>query len=549
MRPVFRDIQFSNGVLNWSLDVSWAYVRIKIYDSGNHLVLYPIKDKIHEAKYPTQFQTDFSGLIEGASYTAKLFGWCSDGRNSDIVQYPFVYHGPAVLSPNGGEEWNSASIHDIIWNFPSVPGNVMLQYSTDGGANWTMIATSTPNDGNFPWVLPPFAVTEHNCKVKVSDASDGLPWDVSDSVFTIYVCPDSVPPASSLVGFPSGPDCITLEWGAPSEDIGFTIYCDGCLCGSVPPFSPHAYTDSDLRVNHSYLYWIKGIDGWCESIPSNADTVFLGSKLLFPSSSNNYPVDQNLTDLTSLPNPDTADVEILYTSAYPSHHGEVEVRLKNPMIICGFNFLIKFSNLDLIDFHTGKISKDSILIGSNWVHYPVRECLIDTVGSLISQRGFNLLASRGQVGDTTLPDCKYLWVKAWAKDSLITPWPNYRTLFKFVVDAHCIPDSATDRTAYFYPTFGRLYSSYGDDPFRYHLGGLTVWWSVPGDANADSLVNLGDVTFLISYVYKNGHPPCIPEAGDANGDCAVNLGDVVFLIAYLYKGGPPPVPGCWHGKD
>jgi len=157
---------------------------------------------------------------------------------------------------------------------------------------------------------------------------------------------------------------------------------------------------------------------------------------------------------------------------------------------------------------------------------------------------------RGQVGDTTLSYSKYLWVQSWAKDSMITPWPNYRTLFKFGVNTYCIPDSTTDRTEYFYLTFGCLYNSMGQAiPFRYHIGGLTIWWSVPGDANADSLVNLGDITFMISYVFKNGPRPCIPEAADANGDCYPNLGDIVQLIDYLYKGGPAPLPGCWHGKD
>jgi hypothetical protein len=61
-----------------------------------------------------------------------------------------------------------------------------------------------------------------------------------------------------------------------------------------------------------------------------------------------------------------------------------------------------------------------------------------------------------------------------------------------------------------------------------------------GDVNVDEIVNLGDVVYLISYLYKGGPEPCPVEAGDVTRDGIVNLGDVVFLISYLYKGGPPP---------
>jgi hypothetical protein len=61
-----------------------------------------------------------------------------------------------------------------------------------------------------------------------------------------------------------------------------------------------------------------------------------------------------------------------------------------------------------------------------------------------------------------------------------------------------------------------------------------------GDANADETVNIGDVVYLIGYLYKNGPAPNPAVAGDVNRDGIVNLGDVVYLISYLYKNGPPP---------
>ena len=64
-----------------------------------------------------------------------------------------------------------------------------------------------------------------------------------------------------------------------------------------------------------------------------------------------------------------------------------------------------------------------------------------------------------------------------------------------------------------------------------------------GDTNGDGVVDLGDVVYLISYLYKGGPAPNPLEVGDATCDGVIDIGDVVYLIEYLYRNGPPP-PGC-----
>ncbi|UCB52836.1 MAG: hypothetical protein JSV10_01730 [Candidatus Zixiibacteriota bacterium] len=64
-----------------------------------------------------------------------------------------------------------------------------------------------------------------------------------------------------------------------------------------------------------------------------------------------------------------------------------------------------------------------------------------------------------------------------------------------------------------------------------------------GDCNGDGTVDVGDVVFLVNYLYKSGSAPEPVEAGDCNCDTTVDLGDVVYLINYLYKQGSPP-GGC-----
>jgi hypothetical protein len=59
--------------------------------------------------------------------------------------------------------------------------------------------------------------------------------------------------------------------------------------------------------------------------------------------------------------------------------------------------------------------------------------------------------------------------------------------------------------------------------------------------NADGIIDVGDVVYLINYQYKNGPVPFMLILGDVNRDQSVDISDVVFLINYLYKNGTPPI--------
>lgn len=65
---------------------------------------------------------------------------------------------------------------------------------------------------------------------------------------------------------------------------------------------------------------------------------------------------------------------------------------------------------------------------------------------------------------------------------------------------------------------------------------------LPGDANGDDVVNVGDAVHVINYVFKGGEEPIPFDAGDANCDTVINVGDAVHVINYVFKGGP--TPGC-----
>lgn len=109
----------------------------------------------------------------------------------------------------------------------------------------------------------------------------------------------------------------------------------------------------------------------------------------------------------------------------------------------------------------------------------------------------------------------------------------------------------TERTSQLAPGGGMSIdeiSSFGEDAegniYIVDLGGeVFKVISCRGDANGDGAIEIGDVVYLISYLYRGGPAPYPFVSGDVNNDGAVNLGDVVYLISYLYRNGASPFCG------
>ena len=113
----------------------------------------------------------------------------SDVSNSavnDISDATFTIGAPGsvkVTAPNGGESWTAGSSHNITWSSSNIT-NVKLEYSSDGGTKWTMIAASTTaSTGSYTWIVP--NISSSTCKVRISDVMNAAVTDNSNSNFTI----------------------------------------------------------------------------------------------------------------------------------------------------------------------------------------------------------------------------------------------------------------------------------------------------------------------------------------------------------------------------
>ncbi len=89
-----------------------------------------------------------------------------------------------LLHPRGGELWQSGTVRRVRWQGER-PMHIALDFSTNGGANWTTIADSlTASAGGWDWTIPD--VTSEQCLLRVRDTGDPSLTDVTPEVFTVY---------------------------------------------------------------------------------------------------------------------------------------------------------------------------------------------------------------------------------------------------------------------------------------------------------------------------------------------------------------------------
>ncbi|MCP4649664.1 MAG: DUF2341 domain-containing protein [PVC group bacterium] len=111
----------------------------------------------------------------------------TDGNRSEITNQSAGFFrirgGFTINVPNGDEDWVAKSDHTVMWQTRGTIAKIKLDYSTDNGLNWNLIAANVDNIGSYVWILPDAQTTE--AMVRVSDPDDSTVFDVNDAVFNI----------------------------------------------------------------------------------------------------------------------------------------------------------------------------------------------------------------------------------------------------------------------------------------------------------------------------------------------------------------------------
>lgn len=193
--------------------VAWA-------ESYNGTYFTIVKLAVKQAGNWTRYDVDPAAAVYAYSKPvmaitkAGLFGvWRSNSFVAGQLALGVVAADPSVTvtAPNGGESWAATTARSITWDTTGLMASVNIDYSTNGGTDWTRVASGTANDGEYSWTVPD--VLSSDCRVRVSD-SDGDPADASDAAFAITEAPAETVSAPAV---PVGPSA-----GGPGIRYTFT---------------------------------------------------------------------------------------------------------------------------------------------------------------------------------------------------------------------------------------------------------------------------------------------------------------------------------------
>ncbi len=115
--------------------------------------------------------------------------------NTDTVDTIHLTEWVEIQSPNGGEIWEFGTEQQIMWNTSAavtIPA-ITIELSIDGGCTWISppLMTGISNTGSASWIIP--NTLSDDCIIKISDAEDGIPYDLSNNPFSIIKGEPNVP--------------------------------------------------------------------------------------------------------------------------------------------------------------------------------------------------------------------------------------------------------------------------------------------------------------------------------------------------------------------
>ncbi|MFA5748234.1 MAG: hypothetical protein WC872_03950, partial [Candidatus Absconditabacterales bacterium] len=215
-----------------------------------------ITDETHNNKYVCFFAQDQVDRKAVAISTNKV--------NLDITN-PTV-PSDTLTSPNGGTYRTGGSVHDITWNSGSISDTnlatnpITLSYSTNGGIDWTTIASSEANDGTYSWTTPDINST-FLVKITAVDNASNTSSDTSDATFII----DNIAPTVSSISTSPNPG---------SGTVNVTVYFTEALAGiyiSQPP------TVSLIDGEDTYVVTPSGTAGHTNGYVDATPTTWQGS--------------------------------------------------------------------------------------------------------------------------------------------------------------------------------------------------------------------------------------------------------------------------------
>ncbi|MDZ7260608.1 MAG: dockerin type I domain-containing protein [candidate division KSB1 bacterium] len=415
--------------------------------------------------------TSPDGLAWDGSYL-----WCADDADNKIYRLGLAFI--QVTSPNGGENWQRGTSHDITWLSTGTSGNVRIELSIDGGSNWSTIIASTPDDGSYNWTIPSNQATSTNCYIRITDV-DGTPSDQSNAPFTISS------PEQITVTAPNGGETwytgssynITWTSAGTSGNVKIDLSINGgsiwsTIIASTPDDGSYNWTIPSTQTPSTNCFIrISDVDGtpWDQS--NGAFTI-----------SQQVPQDS---------------LKVVDSSGAPGSTGNVvKISLSNSVEVGGVQFKLK----DI----------------PNWLTATGGDTTSRTQGFTISVQDNGIEANVllfSLTGGTIAPGSGPIVKLLFDVSATATPGDSV------ILDIHDV--IVSDRN-------GQRISPIFEKDGIFFLG-------QKGDVNGDGAVNILDIIITVNII-QGRHTPSPYEfwAADVNNDGKIDIRDVILIIRIIH---------------
>ncbi|MDD4954198.1 MAG: hypothetical protein PHG40_04755, partial [Candidatus Omnitrophica bacterium] len=135
--------------------------------------------------YPWIIPEDLSATCLIKIFDANRTATTDESPDAFKIIIPLI----TITSPNGGEWWAGRDRAPITWTSEgTVSNNLSLEWSPNGGGDWTVISNGVANTGSYTWTVPTDWASD-NVLFRISDGDRTAVTDISNAVFHIVPYP------------------------------------------------------------------------------------------------------------------------------------------------------------------------------------------------------------------------------------------------------------------------------------------------------------------------------------------------------------------------
>lgn len=188
-------------------------------------------------------------------YTINVDGYrIPDGKQQFAIVYDVVMPELQLTYPIGNEYLTPGNDEVIRWDCEGYNGTFTLEYSTDGGVNYSVIASGIPaSSRSYEWTVPS-SVTTANAKIRISN---GSAFSVSKEAFNVMPVPQNVKVAAAHC---DGAGPFTLQWDVVPNAKYEVFKLNGQVYEHLADVTTNSYDIANIEQSNNNWYCVRATD-------------------------------------------------------------------------------------------------------------------------------------------------------------------------------------------------------------------------------------------------------------------------------------------------